>query len=252
MGRPSFRSDVFSAGLVMYRLLTGKLPEWPFEWPHPGLSALKRKVGPELIDLIRRAIDAHPRRRFADCGQMLSAFKRIKGRALAPRPRSRAGQTNNGVDWQTVRFRQFRREFGRVLKARHECEACSGPVSEAMRYCPWCREERTAHQGKVDFPATCPRCERGMKLDWRFCAWCYGGLVGPVGERTYSDVRYEGVCSNRSCRGDLMPFMRYCPWCRAKVARPWRIEGASHKCRRCAWGCLDEYWGFCPWCSAYL
>ncbi|HNP65715.1 MAG TPA: serine/threonine-protein kinase, partial [Woeseiaceae bacterium] len=29
MGRPKFQSDVFSLGLVVYRLLSGRLPEWP-------------------------------------------------------------------------------------------------------------------------------------------------------------------------------------------------------------------------------
>ena len=33
MGRPKFQSDVFSLGLVLYRLLSGSLPEWPFTWP---------------------------------------------------------------------------------------------------------------------------------------------------------------------------------------------------------------------------
>ena len=30
MGRPKFQSDVFSLGLVLYSLFSGKLPEWPF------------------------------------------------------------------------------------------------------------------------------------------------------------------------------------------------------------------------------
>ena len=39
MGKPSFRSDVFSTGLVLYRMFSGCLPEWPYRWPPPGQSA---------------------------------------------------------------------------------------------------------------------------------------------------------------------------------------------------------------------
>ena len=36
MGKPSFRSDVFSMGLLIYRMFAGELPAWPFEWPVAG------------------------------------------------------------------------------------------------------------------------------------------------------------------------------------------------------------------------
>ncbi len=46
MGRPKFQSDVFSLGLVLYRLFSGKLPEWPFTWPLIGHDRLKARVRP--------------------------------------------------------------------------------------------------------------------------------------------------------------------------------------------------------------
>ena len=49
MGRPKFQSDVFSMGLVLYRLFSGKLPEWPFEWPLTGDDQLRARVRPEVI-----------------------------------------------------------------------------------------------------------------------------------------------------------------------------------------------------------
>ncbi len=36
MGRPSRRSDVFASGLVLWQMFSGRLPEWPFEWPLAG------------------------------------------------------------------------------------------------------------------------------------------------------------------------------------------------------------------------
>ena len=46
----------------------------------------------------------------------------------------------------------------------------------------------------------------------------------PMTSREYSDARYAAKCRNPACRRkDLMPFMRYCPWCRTKVRRAWKI-----------------------------
>ena len=44
LGKPSYRSDVFSLGLVIYRMLTGVLPEWPYDRPLAGAGALARRV----------------------------------------------------------------------------------------------------------------------------------------------------------------------------------------------------------------
>ena len=72
-----FRSDVFSMGLIMFRMLSGRLPEWPFEWPPPGFGRLRGRVHPRLVQLLRKAIEVDPRRRYADAEQMQSAFRRV-------------------------------------------------------------------------------------------------------------------------------------------------------------------------------
>lgn len=88
LGKPSLRSDVFSAGLVIYRMAAGALPEWPFEWPFPGAERLRRGYRREFIDFLRRAIEVNERRRFASCVPMHREFMRLKRRALLPaRPR---------------------------------------------------------------------------------------------------------------------------------------------------------------------
>ncbi|MEY4565956.1 MAG: Serine/threonine-protein kinase StkP [Planctomycetota bacterium] len=82
MGRPSMKSDVFSIGLIMCKMLTGHLPEWPFDWPVPGHRALKRKAHPELVELLRRTLEVRPNRRFRDANELLAAFRRVKPKAL--------------------------------------------------------------------------------------------------------------------------------------------------------------------------
>ena len=78
MGHPGYRSDVFSLGLVMYRLLSGELPEYPFEAPLPGYNRLRRGVSADLVALIRKAIDPQPRKRFRDAVAMSNALAKIR------------------------------------------------------------------------------------------------------------------------------------------------------------------------------
>ncbi len=82
MGKPSFRSDVFSIGLILWRLLSGHWPEWPFAWPPSGYTRLRGRIHPEFIDFMRRAIDLNPRRRYRDAQQMLAIFLKLKQRTI--------------------------------------------------------------------------------------------------------------------------------------------------------------------------
>ncbi len=259
MGRPSLRSDVFSAGLVLYRMFTGHLPEWPFDAPLPGEDRLFARLHPEMARLILRAMEVDARRRFKNADHMDAAFQRLKPRALAfvtrksrKRKRKRTGK-GNGKDWQAIRFKQFKREHGKDMETVHQCPSCAGPVSEPMRHCPWCRKELARFVGATRFPATCPRCRRGVKKDWKFCAWCHGPAIGPGSGREFTDKRYTGTCANSRCaRRQLMPFMRYCPWCRTKVRRSWLVPGTRTHCSTCRGGVYRSFWDWCPWCAAVV
>lgn len=259
MGRPSFRSDVFSIGLVMFRTLAGRLPEWPFDWPPPGYDRLQHKLHPDMINLLRKSLEVDAGKRFRDAGAMLAQFRRLKPRTLRYTTRQAATTRRNSSgdsgkpDWQTVRRQQFLRQYGKLLETSYRCNGCDGPVSEMMRACPWCGKERRSHRDASKFSARCTRCRRGMKLDWKFCPWCFGPGFQPHTNRALSDKRYSARCGNPECtRKDLMPWMRYCPWCRRKVVKKWRIAGQKEKCPSCQWGVLGVYWSYCPWCSKSL
>ncbi len=257
VGKPSFRSDVFSMGLVMYRMLAGQLPGWPYDWPSPGYERLRRLVHPNMIEVIRRAIELNPRKRYADGSQMLAAFQRAKPKALrfkqAQAKRRKPGSDSTIRDWRIVRQKQFQRQFSRTLETREQCTKCDGPVAESMLHCPWCGTSRKVHRGDTKFPGQCRRCNRGMKKDWKYCAWCYGPGFEVETNREYTDRRYSARCANAGCsRKLLMPFMRYCPWCRAKVRRKWPVPGSADKCGSCGWGVVKSYWVHCPWCGDSL
>lgn len=82
MGRPSTKSDVFSLGLIMVRMFTGHLPIYPFLWPLKGHATLRRRVHPDLLALIRKAMEVQPNKRFRDADEMSTALLRVKRRAL--------------------------------------------------------------------------------------------------------------------------------------------------------------------------
>ena len=83
MGKPSMRSDVFSLGLIIYRMLSGAWPEYPFAWPPPKANNLRTKrVHPEMIDLIKKAIAPLPRNRFANAIKLETEFERVYPIAL--------------------------------------------------------------------------------------------------------------------------------------------------------------------------
>lgn len=78
MGKPSMRSDVFSIGLILYRMLTRQWPEYPFSWPPPGAFELRRKkIHPEMIALIRKAIAPMAKDRFANAMVMEEAYESL-------------------------------------------------------------------------------------------------------------------------------------------------------------------------------
>lgn len=254
MGRPSPRSDVFAAGLLLYRIFAGLVPEWPFHWPPPGIDRLRKRVAPEMEAFLCRTLNVTPAKRFRDAQQMAAAFQELKRRNQIARGRRKAPGTREGraANWQDVRLRQFKKEFGKTLEAHYACPACAGPVSERMAGCPWCGIEITKHRGGTRFPAHCPTCHRGTKLDWAYCASCYGPGFEVETKRRFGDRRYSANCHRSACQGPLMPFMRYCPWCRTRTRQRWSLPKSKDRCHRCGWGVTLDYWNHCPWCTATL
>lgn len=91
LGKLSFRSDVFSMGLLIYRMFAGALPEWPFDWPPPGSDRLRRTVSRDFIGFLRRSMEVRERKRFRDGVQMQHAFLELEHNALRSAARRRRG-----------------------------------------------------------------------------------------------------------------------------------------------------------------
>ena len=201
---------------------------------------------------LQRALELDPHKRFDDAQRMSAAFARLLARSqvLATARRRRRRTAKSPTDWAQLRQREVLRHDRTALQLHDECGRCKGPISEAMFACPWCGNARPRHRGETRHPARCGRCGRGRKLDWRFCAYCYGAGFARVAPRQYSDRTYTERCGNPSCeRKLLMPWSRYCPWCHRKVKQRWKVPGSKHRCSRCGWGVHRDLWHFCPWCG---
>jgi serine/threonine-protein kinase len=252
VGRPKFQSDVFSLGLVIYELLSGHLHEWPYDWPPPRIDRVRARLKPKLVDWLRRSMEVRPEKRFKNAAAMYSEFKRLRNGAAKKKKRSARGHNDDPSLWQKVLFRQFQRRYRKTLETRYECRRCTGPIAELMQSCPWCGTETPLERHQTRHPAACPRCDRGVKLDWHYCPSCYGPGFEVETTRRFPDKRYTAKCANVKCRGPLMPFMRYCPWCHAKVKRPWKLPGSPTRCPHCRWGVDTDFWHYCPWCTKAL
>ena len=251
MGRPKFQSDVFSLGLVLYRLFSGKLPEWPFKWPMAGYDRLQARVPEEFSAMLKKSMQLDPADRYRNAAEMYAVFKKIKRqqkRSARTVASKRKAQKSSGA-WRRMQWREFQQQFKAELDTGHHCRRCDGPVAESMQACPWCGTDHPTRRAETHMPAICPRCERGVKKDWRYCAWCYGAGFEVETTRRYPDKRYTGRCENKKCREPIMPFMRYCPWCRSKIKKGWKLKTSRHRCPSCNWGVVTDYWNFCAWCN---
>jgi serine/threonine protein kinase, bacterial len=77
-GRPLYSSDLYSLGLTAIFLLTGKSPQELEINPQTGEIIWQKhaqKIDRHLVEILTRAISFHPRDRFAQAGEMLTALK---------------------------------------------------------------------------------------------------------------------------------------------------------------------------------
>ena len=73
-GKPTFASDCFAAGLILYEYITGYLPQWPFEWPLRGADRLKNRTNWSFMRVVRKALELSPRKRYSNADEMLKAI----------------------------------------------------------------------------------------------------------------------------------------------------------------------------------
>ena len=248
-GRPTYRSDCFAVGLILYEYLTGILPRWPFQWPLRGHERIQEKCNLAMLRFLKKALAVDPHKRFDNADEMLSAMSEAMPETLKNGLGKRL-TLRRRPNWRQVRREAFINSYGRSFPAIFGCIQCGEPISESMLICPWCGSSRNRFDSRSKFNYICTRCHRGVLAEWRFCPWCYGpGFKSPSSVRT-AGVRYNSRCGH--CRRPLMRFMRYCPWCRRKVTKPWQVRPFPEICNHCKWSIDSGFWNYCPWCKQLL
>ena len=248
-GRPTYRSDCFAVGLILYEYLSGILPHWPFRWPFRGHKRLCERTNAALVKFLRKSISVEPARRFANAEQMLTDLLEATPEEVRKKIALKLPDRKK-PDWRKMRRGAFVKRYNRVLAVVFRCVDCGEPIAESMLLCPWCGSDRNRFDIHSRFSHICPRCHKGVLPEWCFCPWCYGpGFESPSPVRS-TGVRYHARC--KYCGGKLIRFMRYCPWCRRKVRRPWQVRPFPEICGRCRWSIDSTFWNYCPWCKQSL
>jgi len=114
-GRTDERSDIFSLGAVMYRALTGRLPELP----PPPPSELREDVDTHLDELILKCLRENPDERFQSAGEFLLAL--------------------DSYEEELTRLRKVCPHCSgeNPLEETH-CLACGADISDLFDVCPTC------------------------------------------------------------------------------------------------------------------
>jgi hypothetical protein len=63
---------------VIYQMFSGKLPEYPYEWPMPGYERIRSKLRRRTIVWLRKSLEFRPKDRYRDAVAMENAFKDIR------------------------------------------------------------------------------------------------------------------------------------------------------------------------------
>jgi serine/threonine protein kinase len=248
-GHPTYRSDCFSVGLILYEYITGVLPKWPFRWPPRGYKRLRERTNIAFARFVKQALAIDPEKRFENAEKMRSALLLAIPNNLKL-PVLQKSSVRKKLSWQKMRRGAFIKRYGKILSTVFRCVDCGEPISESMLICPWCGSERNRFDDNTPLSHVCHRCHRGVLPEWRYCPWCYGpGFASPSDIKT-PGVRYHSRCKH--CNGKIMRFMRYCPWCRRKIKHPWQIHPFPEICTSCGWSVDSEYWNYCPWCRQVL
>ncbi|HLL21082.1 MAG TPA: protein kinase, partial [Kofleriaceae bacterium] len=119
---PSFASDIYAVGIILYELLAYKTPFFAGSTTEilanhlkaliPSLQSRREQVSKELDAIVAKALAKHPQDRFATAGEMRAALSALHVRR------------------------------SRTFTQSDKCGACGKAMSASFKYCPECGSPR--------------------------------------------------------------------------------------------------------------
>ncbi len=163
-GYPTYRSDCFAVGLILYEYITGTLLRWPFDWPFRGHRRLRERTSLAFVRFIKKCLAVDPKQRFANAGKMLAAM--IEAIPKSHQKMLALKHPQKESDWRKVRRKAFVKRYNRVFPVLFRCVDCDEPIAERMQICPWCGSNKNRFDTCSQFSHICPRCHKGLLAEW--------------------------------------------------------------------------------------